>query len=353
MNAFVRVAWWVLLVTLAALLGWGAQTLGIPGGWFVAAVVVGLGAGLVRPRAPRVARPVLAVPQAVVGVLVGASIRPEALPDLIRFFPAILGVLVITVAFSTVAGIVLARFGPLSRETATLGTLPGGASAMTVLSVEAGADTAVVALMQYLRLVLVVGTSAAVAAFLAPHGAPGHASTGLGFAVPDGFTLVLTPALAVVGVVLGRLVRLPTAALLGPMILCLTVSALGWAHPVWFPGVAQAAYIILGLYVGQLFDRASLVQARKLLPPPGGQHPRPSRLLCPGGPGFRGPRRGFPAHRLPGHQPRGRRYHRHHRPGFRGRSFSGVHHPDVPCPRHPFLRAVSSPGHPQVHRSSP
>jgi len=229
-------------------------------------VVVGLGAGLVRPRAPRVARPVLAVPQAVVGVLVGASIRPEALPDLIRFFPAILGVLVITVAFSTVAGIVLARFGPLSRETATLGTLPGGASAMTVLSVEAGADTAVVALMQYLRLVLVVGTSAAVAAFLAPHGAPGHASTGLGFAVPDGFTLVLTPALAVVGVVLGRLVRLPTAALLGPMILCLTVSALGWAHPVWFPGVAQAAYIILGLYVGQLFDRASLVQARKLLP---------------------------------------------------------------------------------------
>jgi membrane AbrB-like protein len=199
-------------------------------------------------------------------VLIGATIRPEALPALIQYFPAIVGVLVLTVVFSILAGMVLAKIGPLSRETATLGTLPGGASAMTVLSVETGADTAVVALMQYLRLLLVVGTSVTVASFLAPHGSAAHPSTGLGLVVPDVFTLVATPGLAIAGAVLGRLVRLPTPALLGPMLLCLTASALGWVHPLWFPGVAQAAYIILGLYVGQLFDRRSLIQARRLLP---------------------------------------------------------------------------------------
>src|SRR5262249_26201757 len=147
----------------------------------------------------------------------------------------------VTLAVSLGVGLLLARTGAMSRETAVLGTLPGGASAMTLLSIEAGADARLVALMQYLRVFLVVITASLVAHLLT-HAAPGaHVAVLPAPPVPPTWVdYAGTFVLAAAGVFGGTAVKLPTAAFLGPMLLAVLASAFHLIHPAWPPGVPQA-----------------------------------------------------------------------------------------------------------------
>ncbi|MBF0547570.1 MAG: AbrB family transcriptional regulator [Candidatus Riflebacteria bacterium] len=263
-----KVLWWAVIGILAAGLGFESQVLSIPGGWFVTAMLVAIVASLIRPKHPRVAPAVLSGAQAVIGVLLGINIRPEVFPNLILYFPAIMLVMVVTIGISLIGGVVLSRVSSLGRETATLGTLPGGASAMIALSLETNADARIVALMQYLRLAVVVLTSSLVAGFLT-HQTPGVSKSlpGLSSGSPHSwFDLILTPFLAILGVWVGKLIRLPSANFLGPIILGLLVSGFQLFQPVWPIWVPPLAYISMGFYVGLLFDQESLFQAGRLLP---------------------------------------------------------------------------------------
>jgi uncharacterized protein len=118
-----------------------------------------------------------------------------------------------------------------------------------------------VAVMQYLRLVLVVASVPLFAGVLFEVGGPvtpgGTAAPALGMM---GFVLV-----AVLGAVVGRRLRLPIAALVGPLVLGAVAAALGL--PLLTPAAAGAAALaVIGLSVGVTFDAAALRQAGRLLP---------------------------------------------------------------------------------------
>jgi len=234
----------------------------------VAAMIVAIIAGLVRPNHPRISDPVLVAVQAVIGTMLGITIRSDALPILLLHFPVIIGVTGATIGTGLIAGVVLPRISSLNRETATMGTLPGGASAMILMSVGTKADTKMVALMQYLRLVLVVMSAALVASFLI-HQTPGVSQSlpVQSSAFPHSFVdFLLTPVVAILGVWIGRLIHLPTSNLLGPMLLGLLISTLNLFHLVWPIWIPWIAYVLMGFYVGLLFDRESLIQTKRLLP---------------------------------------------------------------------------------------
>lgn len=82
-----------------------------------------------------------------VGVGIG-QVTPFALPGLV--------VSVITVALGIGAGVVLAKsVKGISPQTGILCMLPGGSSTIPVIAMETGADYRLVALSQYLRLLIV------------------------------------------------------------------------------------------------------------------------------------------------------------------------------------------------------
>ncbi len=262
--------WWLGLVAAAAAGGFLLQPTHLPGGWLIGPLVVAVVAGLLRPIHPRVPPAFLTIAQAAIGVIIGAVFRPSILPVIAASWLPVVVVIAVTLGMGIGAGILLARLSPLSRETATLGTLPGGATAMIAMSIESGADTRMVSLMQYLRLLFVAIAAALVARFV-PGGEAvsqgGIFGGPLGGATTAGWLpYLMTPIIAAAGVLLGRLARLPAAGLLGPLILGAAASGLGLFRPVWPPGVLQAAYITIGLYVGLIFDRASLRQAGRLMP---------------------------------------------------------------------------------------
>jgi uncharacterized protein len=71
----------------------------------------------------------------------------------------------------------------------------------------------------------------------------------------------------VVGLLVGRLLRVPVAALLGPMVAAVVVDLTGLGRGAEVPGLVEsAAFLVIGLQVGISFTRDSLRTIGRALP---------------------------------------------------------------------------------------
>ena len=265
---------WIALGVGSSLAGLFAQGMGLPAGWLVGPMLVALTLALVWEKHPSVPRWGRIVSLAVVGGVLASAFRPSVLPLIARHWLPVSLVVCGTLLLSLGAGQLLSSLVRIDRKTATLGALPGAASGMLAMSDPLGADARLVALMQYTRVVVVVVTATFVGRLTT--GAAPQPASGQGLrAVSEGVDLLVqgtvqtyavTVLVAVLGAWAGTRLRLPAGALLGPLILGVALAELGVVQLAWPPGVPQAAYLVLGLWVGLLFDGASVKQAGRLLP---------------------------------------------------------------------------------------
>jgi membrane AbrB-like protein len=266
---------WTVLVVGSSLAGLVAQGMGLPAGWLVGPMLVALALALVWEKHPTVPRWGRIASLAVVGGMLAATFRPSVLPLVATHWLPVGLVVCGTLLLSLGAGLLLSGLlAHLDRKTAALGTLPGAASGMLAMSDPLGADARLVALMQYTRVVVVVVSATLVGRLVA--GAAPQATSGQGLQTASGGldllvhgtvpTYALTALVAVLGAWAGTRLMLPAGALLGPLILGVVLAELGVVHLAWPPGVPQAAYLVLGLWVGLLFDGASVKRAGRLFP---------------------------------------------------------------------------------------
>ena len=265
---------WIALGVGSSLAGLFAQGMGLPAGWLVGPMLVALTLALVWEKHPSVPRWGRIVSLAVVGGVLASAFRPSVLPLISRHWLPVSLVVCGTLLLSLGAGLLLSSLVRIDRKTAALGALPGAASGMLAMSDTLGADARLVALMQYTRVVVVVVTATFVGRLTT--GAAPQPASGQGLrAVSEGVDLLVqgtvqtyavTVLVAVLGAWAGTRLRLPAGALLGPLILGVALAELGVVQLAWPPGVPQAAYLVLGLWVGLLFDGASVKQAGRLLP---------------------------------------------------------------------------------------
>src|SRR3954465_11891363 len=127
---------------------------------------------------PEVSPGVFRVAQAVTGVSLGVYVQSSSLNAVADAWLPVAVVSAGTLVLSLACGWVLGRTVGLDPPTAALGMVAGGASGIVGMAHELGADDRLVAVMQYLRvLVVVVLTPVLVAlAFPHPHGG-GSAAT--------------------------------------------------------------------------------------------------------------------------------------------------------------------------------
>lgn len=267
---------WIVLGVGSSLAGLIAQRAGLPAGWLVGPMLVALATALAWEKHPSVPRWGRTLSLAVVGGVLASAFRPSVLPLIARHWLPVALAVCATLLLSLGAGLLLSLLVHLDRKTAALGTLPGAASGMLAMSDPLGADARLVAVMQYTRVVVVVVSATLVGRLgLVPGtGTPQISGRGLQ-AAPGGSellvhgtltTYVLTAAIAALGAWGGTRFRLPAGALLGPLVLGVLVEELGVVHLAWPPGVPQAAYLVLGLWVGLLFDGPSIKRAGRLFP---------------------------------------------------------------------------------------
>lgn len=147
----------ILAVTAAALLaGVLAEALHLPAGSLLAGMLVAL-VGTVAFSA-RIPLPISAQLGAscLLGAALCAAFQPSAWAALAAHWPVALINVVGVVAVSQAVALGFSRVSGLEVRTTTLGLMPGGAPTMVALSEELGADSRLVALFQYVRLVVVI-----------------------------------------------------------------------------------------------------------------------------------------------------------------------------------------------------
>jgi uncharacterized protein len=255
---------WSALIAASAAVALVLQRLAVPAPWLIGPVVVAVVAsssGLVEVRVPNAA---FGAAQAAVGMLIAQTFTPPVVGSIVRSWPVMALVVVTTVLAAAIAGWVLARFSSIAPETAAWGSAPGGASAMTAMSIDYGADARIVAFMQYLRVTIVVLSASAVARLLLPREGAHPALAGA--AAFDPLAVLETVAVAAVGAWGATRLKIPAGGLLGPMVLGAVLHGTGIVRLQLPAPLLDAAYVTIGLTIGLLYTRATVRYVVRLLP---------------------------------------------------------------------------------------
>ncbi len=256
---------WLLLLALAAGVSVAFTLAHLPTPLLFGGLVGALVYAVTRPTVPlRLPDRWFTTGQAVVGVLVGASVDWGSLRSLGVSWLVVALVSCFSLVVSVLAGQLLMRHG-VSRVTATFASIAGGAAGLTAVSDELGADSRVVASLQYLRLLVVLVTMPLVATLVFDAREDADPLDVAAHSLPTDLAFALLAI--VVGLVGGRLLRFPTPAILGPLAaaaLLTLVPAFGDAQVPWV--VAAVGYAVIGIQVGLKFTVASLRQIGRMLP---------------------------------------------------------------------------------------
>jgi uncharacterized protein len=235
-----------------------------------AALLVGLVAALTVRGLPEVPLGVFRAAQAITGVSLGVYVQSSSLDAIASAWAPVVLVSAGTLGLSLLCGYLLSRGTGLDRPTAALGMIAGGASGIVGMARELGADDRLVAVMQYLRVLVVVVLTPILVALAFPHA---HGATG-GAASPASAPVIgsardwaLTAAAVGAGALVAVVARIPAGSLLGPMIVA-AILALTLGNGFEVPSLLrEPAFAAIGLQVGLRFTPGLLREAGRLLIP--------------------------------------------------------------------------------------
>lgn len=257
-------------VVVAVAVGTALQVTGLPSPALFAGLAGGAAATWRLPQAPVLPRAMVTLAQGVVGVSIGEAVTVPALRQIVADWPSVVAVVVVTLLLSLLSGLALARLTPVSLATGVFSMVAGGASGITTVADELGADARVVSVLQYLRVLLVLATLPVVVGIVFHGGgtsATASASAGPAATGSVWTGLVLVTVSVAVGAGLARLVPVSTLAMLGPLAVAAGLALWGGLGPARTPEpLVAAAMGVIGLQVGVKFTRASMVEVARLLP---------------------------------------------------------------------------------------
>jgi membrane AbrB-like protein len=246
---------------IAAALGIGAvggtifAALGLPLPWLLgalAATTIASLAGLELRVPEGLRRPMIAV----LGAMLGTTFTPDRLAGALDWLPTLSALPIYVILVGTVIFIYLRRFSSFDPTTAFFAATPGGLSEMIALSYQLGGDQRRVSLVHGARLLFIVFTIPFLARSF------GYAPSAPADAVEFGFDplgLALLAALATLGYLLARRVRLPAATFVGPLVSSAAAHLSGWVEITPPYPVMALAQLVIGSSVGARFSGTPVV----------------------------------------------------------------------------------------------
>jgi membrane AbrB-like protein len=258
-------AQWAFLAAVSLAIAYVLELAGLPAalllGPMAGAILLGLlGGGLKRPRLPYIGA------QSVIGCLIASAITPAIVRDVAANAPILFGVVFTVLTASALLGWIISHWQILPGSAGVWGSAPGGATAMVLMAEAFGADARLVAFMQYLRVVCVASFASLLARFwLHVTGAPPSLAL-VWFPAIDPAGLTTTVAFVLIGGFIGHRLRIPSGAMLVPMVVGAVLHALGlidFQLPEWLLAVA---YTMIGWRIGLGFTPEVLRAASKAFP---------------------------------------------------------------------------------------
>jgi len=257
--------WWGVLLPLSALLAWLCTLVHLPAGVLLGCMLAGIVLSA-RDVQLQVWNPLFALGQGVLGCLMAHSLQPAALARVAADWPVFLLATGAVIAASALLGWWMMRRQVFPGTTAVWGLAPGAASAMVLMAGSYGADTRLVAFMQYLRVAVVTAAAALVARLFAGHSTTPSAAAAGWWEVVNAAHVGWTLLLAFGGALVARSLRIPAGPMVVPLLLGTTLQATGWLVIELPPVVLALAYALIGWSIGLRFTPSILRHALRALP---------------------------------------------------------------------------------------
>jgi membrane AbrB-like protein len=260
-----------LLLLLLAAIGsaFALRGLHVPGAWLFGPLAVSAVFAVRGWNAIHLPNPVYIGGQAVIGTALGAGFSLNTL----AVIPEHAGVFTFAVVFILLTslgnGWLLSRFTRLDPGTSYLGTMPGGASAMAAMSDSLGADTRLVAAIQYIRLLVILASLLVLAPLLKAHAPVAIHGATISFYATEfvAWKFATLLALATMGWLVGTYTRLPAGSFLIPTLLYFLLGLAGVNLGGWPWPILASAYIIMGLQIGGRFRPETVTMIRSVILP--------------------------------------------------------------------------------------
>ena len=255
---------WLILICVTLILLAIFEMIGIPASFLIAPMIGGI---LVAVLGTTITLPQYAfsASQAILGVLIAASLSPQLIGSFLSHWLLFSVIVLATVAASSTTGYLISRWRIMPGTTGVWGAAPGASTAMVVMAEAFGADSRLVAFMQYLRVVIVTAVAAFVAGLFVDTGSVVHE--------PDPWFPVLVPgpfaaslAVAGAGGLLGKLLRLPSPFFLGAMFLGVALEFSQIAIYQLPPWLLSISYLVIGWTIGLRFTHEIVSYVIRILP---------------------------------------------------------------------------------------
>lgn len=231
--------------------GWLFSLAGIPLAWMIGAMLFTAATAVtgVRLQGPGKTRAGMI---AVLGVMLGSAFTPDILEHVSSWIVSIVVLLIFVVMVTVILAWGFQRFGGLQKREAILSATPGGFGEMILIAESYGADVRSISLIHATRVMFTVMLIPfyfrIFEGYVPPEVSPMGAMSDL--ALQDGGILLVC---GVVGYFGARALKVPAAALLGPMLVSAVVHFMGFTKAQPPAELVNLAQIVIGTNVGCRF----------------------------------------------------------------------------------------------------
>lgn len=189
---------------------------------------------------------------AILGLMLGSAFTPEVLQGLVTWVGSFawLGLYVVVAT----AGVwwYYQRLARYDMVTAYFSAAPGGLNEMILTGGAMGGDEGRISMSHAARILIAIFALSFGYRWFGDYTPTGSAA--VAGSTMDWFDWLLLTGCGVVGLLVGKALRIPAYALVGPMVLSAIVHAVGITHsrpPIWLVAAAQ---VVVGAMVGSRFD---------------------------------------------------------------------------------------------------
>lgn len=258
-----------LIAGILATLAFGAvggavfDWLTMPLAWLIGAMVITTAGALMGAplKGPGRLRHVMI---GVLGIMLGSAFTTDALDNLGQWLSSLSVLLAFIVAVTTVVSLYLVRIGGYDPISAFFSASPGGLATMVVMGGEMGGDERSIALTHSIRVMLTVLVIPFWFRFFQGY-EPGAVAAVFGDISDIAGWDLLILLLCALGYPLARLLRLPAAPMLGPMMLSAAVHLTGVTEAKPPAEIVNLAQVVIGTSVGCRFVNIPVMRVLKVL----------------------------------------------------------------------------------------
>jgi uncharacterized protein len=277
-NTFFRSVWFIVISSLG---GFFLSLTGLSIGWMIgtfltAGLLSFLKPSLLRRDANQKGVPKywLYMGQCILGIELGKKINLSFLHIFEEYWMTILFMLLLSIFFSLLSGFVLWKYSKTDMLTSFFGTAPGGLSAMPGIAEEVGANTAIVSIIQTMRVFLVILIIPIFVSSWASNPVdhvPFPAKTSSPFVLENLFWTVMLVGIAYGGYYLGKYLKFPAPWLIGSMVGVAIVQSLGslfMGHDMvsWWPHVViTLSQIFIAASIGSRFHISMFIGLKQTM----------------------------------------------------------------------------------------